>query len=328
MNALMIINEQEVLGKQFRVYGTFEEPLFLAADVKNWIEHSNITKMLNSVDDDEKVKRLCDLTISSATEECDLTNSYITSRARKTQEMWFLTEDGLYEVLMQSRKPIAKQFKKEVKKILKALRTGDAVLTPQLTEEQQIILQLYDGGITAVEAGKRLGEIEYGKGREYGESIGFEKGEDLGMSKICDDGVVDQKQLFIMIKETYPDDWKLLAVEPDPKDWSRFLKRMGYLRTQRFPQAKDRSKMELKAAYQPNNNFKNLFEENHLAIVKSIDDGRGKVSITYTKEISKLINTENFRHDFFQYFRLMPTEPYRYDWSIDDNKICLSNNLK
>lgn len=25
---------------------------------------------------------------------------------------WFLTEDGLYEVLMQSRKPIAKQFKK------------------------------------------------------------------------------------------------------------------------------------------------------------------------------------------------------------------------
>ena len=31
---------------------------------------------------------------------------------------WFLTEDGLYEVLMQSRKPIAKQFKKEVKKTL------------------------------------------------------------------------------------------------------------------------------------------------------------------------------------------------------------------
>lgn len=24
---------------------------------------------------------------------------------------WFLTENGLYEVLMQSRKPIAKQFK-------------------------------------------------------------------------------------------------------------------------------------------------------------------------------------------------------------------------
>ncbi|WP_312753364.1 BRO family protein [Rummeliibacillus suwonensis] len=30
-------------------------------------------------------------------------------------EAWFLTEDGLYEVLMQSRKPIAKSFKKQVK---------------------------------------------------------------------------------------------------------------------------------------------------------------------------------------------------------------------
>lgn len=38
------------------------------------------------------------------------------------QEMWFLTEDGLYEVLMQSRKPIAKEFKKEVKRILKKIR--------------------------------------------------------------------------------------------------------------------------------------------------------------------------------------------------------------
>ena len=35
-----------------------------------------------------------------------------------THKQWFLTEDGLYEVLMQSRKPIARQFKKEVKKTL------------------------------------------------------------------------------------------------------------------------------------------------------------------------------------------------------------------
>ena len=36
-------------------------------------------------------------------------------------ETWFLTEDGLYEVLMQSRKPQAKQFKKGVKEILKSI---------------------------------------------------------------------------------------------------------------------------------------------------------------------------------------------------------------
>ena len=30
------------------------------------------------------------------------------------QEMWFLTENGVYEVLMLSRKPISKDFKKGV----------------------------------------------------------------------------------------------------------------------------------------------------------------------------------------------------------------------
>ena len=37
---LQIINEQEVLGKHFTVYGTTDEQLFLAKDVAEWIEHS------------------------------------------------------------------------------------------------------------------------------------------------------------------------------------------------------------------------------------------------------------------------------------------------
>ena len=40
------------------------------------------------------------------------------------QKALFLTEDGLYEVLMQSRKPIAKQFKKEVKTTLTISYSG------------------------------------------------------------------------------------------------------------------------------------------------------------------------------------------------------------
>lgn len=53
------------------------------------IEHSSITMMLNGVDEDEKQL------IQIGT----LNNAY---------SAWFLTEDGLYEVLIQSRKPIAK----------------------------------------------------------------------------------------------------------------------------------------------------------------------------------------------------------------------------
>ena len=114
---LQIINQQEVLGKDFKIYGTKENPLFLAKDVAEWIEHSNPSKMLNTVDEDEKITMVC-----------DVTNSYSTSKSRNTQQMLFLTEDGLYEVLMQSRKPIAKAFKKEVKKVLKQIRqTGGYV---------------------------------------------------------------------------------------------------------------------------------------------------------------------------------------------------------
>lgn len=60
MNELKVINEQEVLGKHFRIYGTTDEPLFLAKDVAEWIEYdkSSINKMLQSVDEDEKVRKI------------------------------------------------------------------------------------------------------------------------------------------------------------------------------------------------------------------------------------------------------------------------------
>lgn len=104
-------NEVTLMGKTFNVYGTVEEPLFRAKDVADWIEHSDVHKMVQTVDDDEKVR-----------------NNVPTLGG--TQEVWFLTENGVYEVLMLSRKPIAKDFKKEVKKMLHAIRTRKATLMP------------------------------------------------------------------------------------------------------------------------------------------------------------------------------------------------------
>ena len=105
MKELTVIQQQEILGKPLTLYGNFENPLFLAKEVAEWIEYdvSSINKMLNNVDEDEKVRNI------------------IPTLGGK-QETWFLTEDGVYEVLMQSRKPIAKQFKKEVKSVLKSIR--------------------------------------------------------------------------------------------------------------------------------------------------------------------------------------------------------------
>jgi prophage antirepressor-like protein len=57
MSELTIIKQQEVLGKQFKVYGDYDSPLFLAKDVAEWIEYdsSSINKMLSTVDEDEKL---------------------------------------------------------------------------------------------------------------------------------------------------------------------------------------------------------------------------------------------------------------------------------
>lgn len=84
--------------------------MFLARDVAEWIEHKDVSTMMRNVDKEEKLTQTL----------------FVSGQGR---EYWFLTEDGLYEVLMQSRKPKAKEFKKEVKKILKSIRkTGGYVV--------------------------------------------------------------------------------------------------------------------------------------------------------------------------------------------------------
>lgn len=90
-------------GQEVRTMTIDDEPWFVGKDVAEWIEHSNPTEMLKSIDEDEK-----------------LTSTIL--RAGQIREVNLLTENGLYEVLMQSRKPLAKEFKKKVKEILKSIR--------------------------------------------------------------------------------------------------------------------------------------------------------------------------------------------------------------
>lgn len=120
---IQVLSKTELLGHKFTVYGTAENPLFLAkevAEVLNYSE-SNSSKLTNLVESDEKVR-----------------NTITTLGGN--QEVWFLTEDGLYEVLMQSRKPIAKEFKKGVKEILKSIRkTGGYIATTEEESPEEIM---------------------------------------------------------------------------------------------------------------------------------------------------------------------------------------------
>ena len=101
---------QNIDGFNAKVYGTVENPLFLAKDIAELIEHSRASEMLKIVDDDEKLMQ--PILVSG-----------------QNRNMWFLTEDGLYEVLMSSKKPQAKIFKKKVKEILKTIRKHGAYMT-------------------------------------------------------------------------------------------------------------------------------------------------------------------------------------------------------
>ena len=125
MNELKIIDERELLGKQLRIYGDFQNPLFLAKDVAEWIDYDKekVGQMLNSIDNDEKIT----------------SPIYYSGQVRN---MWFVTEEGLYEVLMQSRKPIAKKFKKKVKEILKDVRKYGMYATDELLDNPDLIIKM------------------------------------------------------------------------------------------------------------------------------------------------------------------------------------------
>ena len=134
-NKLELLKQQTVLGKEVNVYGDFENPLFLAKDVAEWIDYSKnekgsykISMMLQSIDEDEK-----------------LMSTLLTSG--QNRNVWMLTENGLYEVLMQSRKPIAKEFKKELKIIISSIRRNGIYATPDklfemLSKPESIIVVL------------------------------------------------------------------------------------------------------------------------------------------------------------------------------------------
>lgn len=141
MNEVKIINKSNLLDKEIDVWGSVERPLFRAKDVVDWLKAKNVSMVIDRVDEEERLKL---------------------NLGRNGGDTWFLTEDGLYELLMQSRKPIAKQFKKGVKKILHEIRTkGGYIATTQNDTPATILaraMKVADEVIAEHE--KRIKELE------------------------------------------------------------------------------------------------------------------------------------------------------------------------
>ncbi len=102
---------------KLEVYGDSQEPWFLARDIAKMIDYStaSLNKFLQSVDENEKERKNV-------------------PTPGGVQKAWFLTEQGLYEVLFQSRKPKAKEFKHWVKQVLKEIRLNGYYMAGELVE--------------------------------------------------------------------------------------------------------------------------------------------------------------------------------------------------
>ena len=139
LNANELANT-EVLGKKFSIFGDLENPLFVAKDVADWIGLTNVTDMISRVDEEEVTK----LNLGGLKGECNM-----------------LTENGLYEVLMQSRKPMAREFKKGVKKILHELRVnGEVRIKYAIPQTYSEALLLASNQAKQIEEQQKLIEVQ------------------------------------------------------------------------------------------------------------------------------------------------------------------------
>jgi prophage antirepressor-like protein len=123
------MDDKQLLIKQFRhfnieIYGTHEEPLFKANDIGNLLGIKKIRTTLDNLD-----------------EECKVLKEAHTMGG--LQEQLFLTEEGLYELLFISRKPIAKEFKKWVRSLIKDIRINSNKQLHENNQQLQKQLEYY-----------------------------------------------------------------------------------------------------------------------------------------------------------------------------------------
>jgi hypothetical protein len=104
--------------QEIRVVGTPEWPLWVAMDVCNILEVKNPSDALKRLDDDEK------------------DNLVLTDAIGRNKEMAVVTESGLYSLVLSSRKPQAKAFKKWItSEVIPAIRRSGSYSTQALPPE-------------------------------------------------------------------------------------------------------------------------------------------------------------------------------------------------
>lgn len=135
-NVIDFVCTDNFLGKEIDIFNNSSNPLFLATDVAQWIEYRKTSggvydtdSMMALVNNKEKLKIFCRINLYSHP-ETRISGSYDNNRFSKLSKLcnrWFLTEEGLYEILFKSNKEIAIIFKEKVKTMLRTLRIKNMI---------------------------------------------------------------------------------------------------------------------------------------------------------------------------------------------------------
>ena len=124
------MDDKQLLIKQFQhfnieIYGTYEQPLFKAKDIGDLLGIKNVKDAIKNYNNKQKL------------------GVVLTDPHGRPQETNMLTEQGLYKMLMKSRKPIAEQFQDWVCNIIQEIRINSNKQLHENNQQLQKQLEYY-----------------------------------------------------------------------------------------------------------------------------------------------------------------------------------------
>lgn len=126
-NNLKIVGMIKFDNRLLCVYSSLDDPLFRATDIANMIDYSdgNTWKMLQMCEEDEKLNLPMVV-------------------AGQTRQVAFVNENGLYNILAQSRKPIARKWRRVVhNELIRMRKEKNMTVVDQFDEWNNLLDTLY-----------------------------------------------------------------------------------------------------------------------------------------------------------------------------------------
>lgn len=134
MNKMDVVGSIIFGGRKLDVYASLDEPLFKASDIADLIDYSdgNTWKLLEVCEEDEKLK--LPMVVSG-----------------QTRMISFVNEHGLYNVLSQSRKPLARGWRRLVHdELIRMRRQNNKNVVEQFQDWNHALDHIYFDELTGI----------------------------------------------------------------------------------------------------------------------------------------------------------------------------------